>query len=42
LNGYINIAKNQNYDEKNLDLQQLVEIYLGFEESSSTGEILLN
>jgi hypothetical protein len=30
LNSFINIAKNQNYDENNPNLQQLVEIYLGF------------
>jgi hypothetical protein len=42
LNIFINIAKNQNYEHSTLSLNQLVEIYLGFEESSSTGEILLS
>lgn len=42
LNTFINIAKNQNYDHSNLSLTQLVEIFLGFEESSATGEILLS
>jgi hypothetical protein len=42
LNTFINIAKNQNYEHSTLSLTQLVEIYLGFEESSSTGEILLS
>lgn len=42
LNAFINIAKNQNYEHSALSLNQLVEIYLGFEESNSTGEILLS
>lgn len=42
LNNFINIAKNQNYGKDNMNLSQLVEIYLSFEESKSTGEILLN
>lgn len=42
LNNFINIAKNQNYDHSNLSLTQLVEIFLGFEESCATGEILLS
>lgn len=31
LNTFINIAKNQNYDHNVMSLEQLVEIYLGFE-----------
>lgn len=42
LNAFINIAKNQIYEHSTLSLDQLIEIYLGFEESSSTGEILLS
>lgn len=42
LNNFINIAKNQNYEKSDMDLSQLVEIYLGFEESNSSGEILLS
>ena len=42
LNTFVNIAKNQNYDKNHIELSQLVEIYLGFEDSNSTGEILLS
>jgi hypothetical protein len=42
LNVFINIAKNQDYDRHPMRLEQLVEIYLGFEETNSTGEILLS
>lgn len=37
LNTFVNIAKNQNYDRTVMNLDQLVEIYLGFEEINSTG-----
>ena len=42
LNFFINVAKSQNYDHNHIRLDQLVDIYLNFEETKSTGEILLN
>jgi len=42
LNTFVNIAKNQNYDNTLMSLEQLVEIYLAFDQINSTGEILLN
>jgi hypothetical protein len=37
LNTFVNIAKNQNYDRAVMTLDQLVEIYLAFEDINSTG-----
>lgn len=37
LNMFINIAKNQNYGQNSMTLGQLVELYLGFEETNATG-----
>ena len=37
LNHFIEVAKNQKYDSNMVDLDQLVEIYLNFEDTKSTG-----
>ena len=37
----LNMARNQNYEQSPISLDQLVDLYLGFEETKSTGEILL-
>ena len=42
LNMFVSIAKNQNFEDSQIKIEQLIDIYLGFEETKSTGEILLN
>ena len=42
LNSFINIAKNQNFSQEKVELLHLVELYLSFEETGSSGELLLN
>ena len=37
LNMFVSIAKNQNYEESQISIEQLIDIYLGFEETKSTG-----